>query len=160
MLTIMCGIPGSGKSYYIKKNLADAVVVSPDLIRKEMTGNVGDQSRNAGVFDAAYERLEKALADKKNAVFDATSVRLAYINRLISYASKYGSDVEIVVMKASEDPRMCAARVKADMVNKVDRSDVPYEVINRMYNEFTRLKLPDPNWKREFPSINISVVYK
>lgn len=160
MLTVMCGIPGSGKSYYIRKNLADAVVISPDLIRKKMTGDVSSQSRNASVFDTAYEQLEKALADKKDVAFDATSVRLAYINRLIDYASKYGSDVEIVVMKDSEDPRLCEARVKADMVNKVDRSDVPYEVINRMYNEFTRLRLPDPNWERDFPSINISVVYK
>lgn len=160
MLTVMCGIPGSGKSYYIRKNLADAVVISPDLIRKKMTGDVSSQSRNASVFDTAYEQLEKALADKKDVAFDATSVRLAYINRLIGYASKYGSDVEIVVMKDSEDLRLCEARVKADMVNKVDRSDVPYEVINRMHNEFTRLRLPDPNWERDFPSINISVVYK
>lgn len=160
MLTVMCGIPGSGKSYYIRKNLADAVVISPDLIRKKMTGDVSSQSRNASVFDTAYEQLEKALADKKDVAFDATSVRLAYINRLIGYASKYGSDVEIVVMKDSEDLRLCEARVKADMVNKVDRSDVPYEVINRMYNEFTRLRLPDPNWERDFPFINISVVYK
>lgn len=156
MLTIMCGIPGSGKSYYIKKNLADAVVICPDSIRKEINGSVSSQKNGGAVFDIAYERLEKALSEKKETVFDATSVRLAYISRLIGYASKHGTDVEVVKMKMSEDPKMCAARVKADMVNKVDRSDVPYDVINRMHGEYMSLRIPDPSWARDFPNIKIT----
>ena len=38
MLTMMCGLPRSGKSTWIKKNKEDDVIVSPDQIRLKVFG--------------------------------------------------------------------------------------------------------------------------
>ena len=38
-LILMCGLARSGKSTWIKKNQADAIVVSPDDIRAEIFGH-------------------------------------------------------------------------------------------------------------------------
>jgi len=73
---VMIGIPASGKSDYIKNELArtqNKCVVCPDAIRAELTGKAGDQSRNTEVWALAYERAEKALRGGKVLVFDATN---------------------------------------------------------------------------------------
>ena len=38
-LIIMCGLPRSGKSTWIRKNKGDAVIVSPDEIRSDIFGH-------------------------------------------------------------------------------------------------------------------------
>lgn len=53
MLYVMCGCPGSGKTTWCKKNLANAVYVSTDDIRAELFGTPepGDRSQEKRVFD-------------------------------------------------------------------------------------------------------------
>ena len=50
----LIGVSGSGKSTWIKNNKSKwnkTVVISPDEIRKELTGNISDQSKNKEVFE-------------------------------------------------------------------------------------------------------------
>ena len=90
-LIITVGVPGSGKSTLAARiadgqadNPGDAeavratgqpfVIVSPDDIRKELTGDVTDQSRNGDVFKAAHQRALEHLRAGRTVVFDATNV--------------------------------------------------------------------------------------
>lgn len=73
------GIPASGKTTYIEKNILpyipDIIVISPDTIRQELSGNMADQSVNAEAWDLAYARAGEALKQGKSIIFDATYAR-------------------------------------------------------------------------------------
>ena len=63
-LYVMCGLSGSGKST-IAKQIAndnpDTVIISIDMIREQLTGEIGDQSQNDEVFELFHTRIRKRL---------------------------------------------------------------------------------------------------
>ncbi|MDQ5949355.1 MAG: hypothetical protein QG589_481 [Patescibacteria group bacterium] len=88
------GIPGSGKTTVLKefarKNRYG--YVCPDDIREEMTGDSTDQSKNREVWEEAYKRLQKKLADGENVVFDATFAFPGARKQLINFARQNGAE--------------------------------------------------------------------
>lgn len=53
-LYVMCGLSGSGKSTIAKQitnDNPDTVIISTDMIREQLTGEIGDQSQNDEVFE-------------------------------------------------------------------------------------------------------------
>lgn len=73
-LTLMVGIPGSGKSTYAKTKIDRRIkVVSSDAIRKELFLDESDQEHNDIVFQTLYERARNFLLDGKDVVIDATN---------------------------------------------------------------------------------------
>ena len=71
-LNIAIGIPGAGKSTYLKK--LNAVYVSSDEIRKELFGDEGVQDNPQKVFAVLNSRVSKALKEGKDVTYDATNV--------------------------------------------------------------------------------------
>ena len=74
---IMCGIPGSGKTYFCKNVLMNhpwynRIYISSDDIRKEICGDASDQSVNGLVFDIFYQRAREAVMDGSDVILDAT----------------------------------------------------------------------------------------
>ena len=49
---MLVGLPGSGKSTIARQlnDIYGTIIVSPDIIRKDLTGDMNDQSRNTEVF--------------------------------------------------------------------------------------------------------------
>lgn len=66
------GIPGSGKSRWIK-NQSGYTVISPDDIRAELS-DISDQSVNPQAWAMAKKRTEQALKSGKDVILDATNV--------------------------------------------------------------------------------------
>lgn len=85
------GVPGSGKTTVLKKLAAklEAVYVSPDEIREEITGSQHDQSANAQVWSIAYSRVKAALQAGTSVVVDAThaSHRSSAVKQYRSYGA-------------------------------------------------------------------------
>lgn len=84
---MMWGIPGSGKSTYIEENLMlNHVVVSSDILREELYGDVNDMDHNTEVFEAMKKRTINTLKKGQNVVYDATNLshkrRTALLNEL------------------------------------------------------------------------------
>lgn len=130
-LLILVGPPGSGKSTWVKDFVSrtNYKVVCPDEIRKELTGSISDQSQNATVFETAYHRLKENLNNKENTIFDSCACNMRTIKSLKTTAK----DKAIVVFKIfNVDAETCKNRIKEDIKNGVDRSNVPDEVIDRM----------------------------
>lgn len=130
-LLILVGPPGSGKSTWVKDFVSrtNYKVVCPDEIRKELTGSISDQSQNATVFETAYHRLKENLNNKENTIFDSCACNMRTIKSLKTIAK----DKAIVVFKIfNVDAETCKNRIKEDIKNGVDRSNVPDEVIDRM----------------------------
>lgn len=88
------GIPGSGKTTALKpfaeKN--NYSYISTDEIRKELTGDDSDQSKNKEVWEEAYKRVVESLNKGESVVFDATFAKDIQRKEFIDFARKSGAD--------------------------------------------------------------------
>ena len=133
-LLLTLGIPGSGKSFWVN-SLKGFEIVNPDNIRKELTGNISDQTQNAKVWAIASKRVIENLKAGKNVVLDATNVTEKGRNQFLRNILR-----EIVFKKQAKvfeiDPEEAKKRIKADILSGKDRSNVPDEVVDRMFQQF------------------------
>ena len=100
ILYYMVGFPGSGKSTYAHKYLADAVYIGSDTIREELYSDEAVQCNHAHVFSVAKERAVAALTDGKNVVMDSTGLLKADRERFLADLPE-GTLVEMVVLHTS-----------------------------------------------------------
>lgn len=131
---MLVGIPGSGKSTYLKKlNIQNVMVVSPDEIRREITGSISDQSRNGDVRKITEERINQYLSEGKYVILDATNIntklRTSFINRI----KHNNRGINTYATLFDTNPEESKRRIAKDIENKVDRSVVPDHVVDRMY---------------------------
>lgn len=148
-LILPIGISGSGKSYIYNKDYSDCVQVSPDLIREELTGSISNQSKNKEVFKLAFERVDEYLNKGKDVFFDATNVNKGQRK---SFTDKYkGTDVEVIYVVLPADIDLSWKRIRTDIKNEKNRSDVPYFALERqkgMYDSSLELGFNDENVKK------------
>ncbi|MDP2090826.1 MAG: AAA family ATPase [Candidatus Gracilibacteria bacterium] len=73
---ILIGLPGSGKSTYAMTHKKENdIVLSSDILRKELLGDENNQSNNGSIFNELFNRFETAIKEKKGDIFiDATSI--------------------------------------------------------------------------------------
>ena len=125
---MVVGLPGSGKSTYIEKYLANCCIHSSDAIREELSGDVNNQDINKQVFNTLHKRVKEVLAAGKSVVYDATNIswkrRKAFLQELSSIKCRK----ECILIATPFE--LCVQRNKAR-----DRA-VPYFVIERMYKNF------------------------
>lgn len=166
MVFLTCGIPGSGKSTFYKNSHTDkGIYINPDSIRKDICGNVNDQSQNAKVWKIAYDSLRTACEEKIEEIwFDATTLSCSSVRAVLEIAALYKQDVVLYVMQDSLNKNLCKERIKCDIDNFVDRADVPTDVVDSMFARFLimyeNMKENLEKWQKEFSNIRIFVVYK
>ena len=149
-LVLPIGISGSGKSYIYNRDYKDYVQVSPDLIREELTGSISDQSKNKEVFKLAFERVDEYLNKGQDVFFDATNVnktqRKNFTDRYID------SDVNVIYVVLPADVDLSWKRIRKDIREKKNRSDVPYFALVRQKEQY------DNSIELGFDDENVSVV--
>ncbi len=85
VLTLLVGIPGSGKSTFVASNKKEnQVVLSSDAIRKELLSGEEDQSNNKLIFATLYARAREFLLQGKDVVLDATNISVFERKRVLS----------------------------------------------------------------------------
>jgi len=131
---IMVGIPGSGKSSFLK-NVSKKYIVSPDDIRREINGNVSDNSNGDEVWTIAYQRMKIILATYGKAYLDATNV--VKWSRVMFMAGLDGRKIA-VVFDVNVD--VAIKRISVDIEKGVDRSNVPEGVVRKFHKMFERGK--------------------
>lgn len=127
-LIIMVGPPGSGKSTIaddICKKFKNFVIVSPDKIREEMTGDTSDQTQNDVVFGRVYGLLTSYLEDGYNVIYDATNCRSTYRYKIIDVCKSYA--YKIICLMSTTPISECIKR------NNSRNRHVPEDVIEKMY---------------------------
>lgn len=96
-VTMMSGLPGSGKDTWLGRNRPDLPVVSLDDIRTELhveaTDNQGD------VIQAARERCRELLRSGQSFAFSATNLLRQTRKRWIDLFADYGARIEIVYVE-------------------------------------------------------------
>lgn len=137
-LILPVGISGSGKSTWIKSQTdPNTVIVSPDDIRRELTGCISDQTKNGQVWSTAFDRIVQALSADKNVILDATNIKSGDRKRLMNHLKvNVDKPFDAFAKIFNIDPEIAKQRVRKDIANGVDRSNVPDFAIDRQYRDF------------------------
>lgn len=145
-IIVPIGISGSGKTRLYKMRYSHLPLVSPDLIRKELTGNISDQRKNKEVFKEVDRRIDEYVKEGQSFFYDATNVntdfRKAFVNKYI------GTDVKIVYVILPADVPTSILRIKTDLKESVERANVPIQALIRqfgMYNHSLNTKFEGEN---------------
>ena len=126
---MMVGLPGSGKTTFAHNIEKGAIVISSDIIRKELWGSEEKQGDNKIVFEELEKRVMENLAADKSVVCDATNIK-AKKRKDFLYRLRKIPNVNTVCMLMSVPYEQCLER------NNERGRVVPEEVIKRMYMNF------------------------
>lgn len=133
-IIVPIGISGSGKTRLYKMRYSHLPLVSPDLIRKELTGSISDQRKNKEVFLEVDRRIDELVKENQSFFYDATNVntdfRKAFVNKYI------GTDVKIVYVILPADVPTSILRIKTDLKESVERAQVPIQALIRQYGMY------------------------
>ncbi|MCM1223783.1 MAG: ATP-binding protein [Lachnospiraceae bacterium] len=148
-IIVPIGISGSGKSKLYLDEFKDKgyILVCPDNIRKKLTGDISDQSKNKEVFEYANTLIDIYIRYNVNVYFDATNLnkklRKKFVNKY-----KDNPNVEIHYYILPADIKLSNERIQKNLSNNIDRSKVPYDVLERqikMYNDTIKKGFGDEN---------------
>lgn len=136
-LVITYGISGSGKTEASKQYEKEGFFrISPDDMRKEITGSISDLSKDKEVFEACFYKTYTALKKGKNVIFDSTALDYVTRKRIQRIGLRANACVSLLVFNDSNDLELCKSRVKEDLNNGIERSNVPMEVIEKQFIMF------------------------
>ena len=145
------GISGCGKTTFgnfLKEENHNLVIICPDDIREELTGDISDQSQNEKVWNICHSRIKFNLQNGNDVYLSATNLSKDKLKYLFSLAKKSGAEIEAVVFEDSRDWKLCYRRVKKDIDNGVYRSnslgnitvdDTEVPLIKQMSNRYIAL---------------------
>src|SRR5690606_19730622 len=94
-VTLMAGLPGSGKDTWIAQHGPDVPVISLDAIRQELALGQGAAAANTGL-----DRAREFLRRRQPFVWNATSLKRDLRAGVISTCLRYGARVRIVYLEA------------------------------------------------------------
>lgn len=143
-LIMMVAPSGSGKTTYLKSKYNMKHVVSADDIRREITGNVSDMSKDMIVWPMLFKRAAMLLHTEGICIIDATNVtkrtRKNTIFLIRTELNKIKSDTELikVAIVLRVPIEIAKERVQKDLREGKDRSNVPMDVIDSMYAKFNK----------------------
>lgn len=141
-LILPIGISGSGKSTWISSlDKNKYTIISPDEIRKELTGDVSDNSRNIEIFKIVDDRILEALKKGDKVILDATNLNTTFRRLMITNLKSLYPRLDIRYKLLDVDPEIAKQRIANDISNKVDRSKTPDEIIDLQYQQYLQSKL-------------------
>ena len=129
-LILLVGPPGSGKTTYAKKYIAEhgnTIHLSSDKIRAELWGNEATQGDNNKVFSLMQSRAIEALNNGQSVVYDSSNVTRKDRSYIISLCPKFVK-IEAHVVWASIETCIERDAARERTVGK--------EVIDRMLKRF------------------------
>ena len=130
-VTLMSGLPGSGKDTWLSRNRADLPIVSLDDIRGEL--GIDPTDNQGRVAQEAQERCREFLRAGTSFAFNATNTMRQTRGRWLDLFADYNARIEIVYL---EPPFGTLLRQ-----NKARNKSVPEPVIHRLAE-----KCEPPTW--------------
>ena len=152
---LMCGVPGSGKTTWIKNHLAESNVggvhISRDEIRFSIIGEDEEYfAREDEVFSAFCSKIQEALEDTEgpaNIFIDATHLSEKARNKVLDRL-----DLRNVVNLYAVDFNIPLDICLAQNDLRSGRAFVPKSVICRMYYQYQR---PTENEKYKYTVLTV-----
>ena len=139
-LYLMCGVPGAGKSTFLKNHIKEenSAIISRDVIRFSIVKPEEDYfSHEDEVLDIFWEQINKALAEGKDTFVDQTSLTPRARRWLLQHVEgyKYANLIWI-----DENLETCLER---NELRRGTRAYVPRSVIRRMFSQFIEPSLDE-----------------
>lgn len=126
------GTSGSGKSTFIKSlPQENLVVIEPDAMRVEFTGNMNDKSKDKEIYIEAANRTIQAIKQGKQVVFDTTNLTKDKRLPFIEAVKKAIPDANIQYKLMELNPELAKKRIKAQLERGESRAAVSDETIDR-----------------------------
>jgi putative nucleotidyltransferase with HDIG domain len=128
-VTMMSGLPGSGKDTWLQQHLPDQPVVALDEIRTEL--GVDATENQGAVAQVAMERCRELLRNGQDFTFNATNTNRLTRQRWIDLFTDYRARVEIVYIEPpfkqilSQNARRTNPVPEAVIRRLADRCEVP-----------------------------------
>ena len=134
---IMVGLPGSGKSTYIKEELPKNIeIINQDSIRMELgimktddDKAIGNTEQEKKVRKICFDRVDKAIKERKDFVIDNTNIKAGLVQNYYNKLKKANANVKIIIIDTPKD--ICKKRRK---------SCIPEKVINDMQLGIDKVK--------------------
>lgn len=160
------GISGSGKSYYLKNDfltdypevadflianqlLLNDIIVCADDIRREICGDVNSHEKEAYVWVLVMKRLNENLDKYGYTILDSTLVAGKDRNSIL----KHFKNAYKVALIYQPDLELSKERIKMDIENSVDRSNVPDYAIERQFEKFKSSIVGDLKWTGDWNKV-------
>ncbi len=148
-LYVMCGIPGSGKSTWLRKNVkTEDKIISRDEIRFSLLQE-GEEyfSREDEVFEKFCSEIKTALNDGYDVYADATHINRGSRKKLLQQVMIYADKIVAIEMPTP---------VSVALERNEGRKDeglryVPPSTIKRMYSQYE-----DPDYDEGFDELLIA----
>jgi len=126
------GTSGSGKSTFIKSlPQENLVVIEPDSMRVEFTGNMNDKSKDKEIYEEAAKRAIQAIKQGKQVVFDTTNLTKDKRRPFIEAIKKEIPNANIQYKLMELNPELAKQRIKAQLERGENRAVVSDETIDR-----------------------------
>ncbi|MCA9087242.1 MAG: AAA family ATPase [Planctomycetaceae bacterium] len=130
-VTLMAGLPGSGKDTWLTRNRSNLPIVSLDDIRNEL--DVDPTDNQGGVAQEARERCRELLRSGTSFAFNATNTMRLTRSRWLELFASYNARIEVVYLEPSFQTLL--------RQNKARSKAVPEPVIRRLAE-----KCEPPTW--------------
>lgn len=128
-VTLMSGLPATGKDHWIRYNAGDQPVISLDDLREEMGIDPGDgQGR---VVDEAKDRARELLRRGQGFIWNATNISSEMRQQLIALFANYGARIRVVYTECQPEElfrrnRSRSRTVPADVIERlIGKLEVP-----------------------------------
>ena len=97
-LYMLVGIPGAGKSTWVKRNRSSEVLISPDLFLEDKYGYEWTPKRASEAWANAYQRFATCLQQEQSVVWDATFITSQDRAAPLNIAKAFGYHVVAVFL--------------------------------------------------------------
>lgn len=102
VIYLLSGLPGSGKDYYIKKNLDNLECISLDDIRRELgLKNYNDKKLKGRAIQLAFKRIKTLLSTKKDFVLNSTNISKDFRKTIVNLSEIYKYNVNIIYIEVT-----------------------------------------------------------
>jgi putative nucleotidyltransferase with HDIG domain len=141
-VTLLAGLPGTGKDTWLQGNRGDLPVISLDEIRKEL--RISPEETQGEVVQLAKERARRLMRQEQSFIWNATNVTKMMRQQLVELFVAYGARVRIVYLDAPL--RTIFQR------NRARQEYVPEHVIERLVD---KLEPPDATEAHEVRWVSV-----
>ena len=136
ILYVLCGIPGSGKSYFAKHINLNAVHISRDEVRFSMLEEDAEYfSKEDIVFHQFTSEISHHLKNNENVIADATHISVGSRKKLLAGIDNFGFlDYSIIFIYFNTPYEICLGRNS----QRTGRALVPQSAMESMYKNFRK----------------------
>jgi len=128
---LLMGIPGSGKSTFARRMISDGApytIISSDDVRKQLWGDINDQSRNGEVWEVVLRQATAALRARVNVILDATNTNTEKRRRFMNQLPPCNRYLKVFTISKA----VARSRIQADVSNGRDRAAVPDAALDKI----------------------------